>query len=175
MRHTISALVQNAPGVLSHVAGLFSSRGFNIDSLAVGETENPELSRMTIVARGDDAVLEQIRKQLGKLINVIKVYDFGGVDYVEREVALIKLHAPAGKKPELILLGEAFEAVVVDITREELMFEVTGPAAKIGAFIDTMKPYGLKEVVRTGRIAMARGPKMEGSPRERNEQGQRKG
>jgi acetolactate synthase-1/3 small subunit len=166
MRHTISAVVQNSPGVLSHVAGLFSSRGFNIDSLTVGETETPDFSRMTIVARGDDTTLEQIRKQLGKLINVVKIHDFGGVDYVERELALIKLHAPAHKKPEIILLSEAFEAKVVDITRQELMLEVTGPEAKIIACIDALRPYGIKEVVRTGRIAMARGPKMEGSTRE---------
>ena len=166
MRHTISVIVQNAPGVLSHVAGLFSSRGFNIDSLAVGETENPDFSRMTIVARGDDATLEQIRKQLGKLINVVKIHDFSSVDYVERELALLKLHAPPAKKPELIMLGEAFQAKVVDITRQELMFEVTGPEAKIAACIDTLRPYGIKEVVRTGRIAMARGPLMEGAPRE---------
>jgi acetolactate synthase-1/3 small subunit len=166
MRHVISALVRNRPGVLSHVAGLFSSRGFNIDSLTVGETEDPETSRMTIVARGDESVLEQIRKQLGKLINVVKVYDFSGVDYVDRDLGLIKVHAPSGKKPEIIMIGEAFEAKVVDITRDDLMFEVTGPEAKIKACIDTLRPYGLREVVRTGRIAMARGPKMEGTPRE---------
>ncbi|MHC4914271.1 MAG: acetolactate synthase small subunit [Planctomycetota bacterium] len=166
MRHVISALVQNRPGVLSHVAGLFSSRGFNIDSLTVGETEAAGVSRMTIVARGDEGVLEQIRKQLGKLINVVKVYDFSRVDYVERDLCLIKLHAPSGKKPEIILVGDAFQAKVVDITRNELMFEVTGPEAKINACIDTLRPYGLKEVVRTGRIAMARGPKMEGALRD---------
>ena len=166
MRHVISALVQNRPGVLSHVAGLFSSRGFNIDSLTVGETEQPGASRMTIVARGDENVLEQIRKQLGKLVNVVKIYDFSAVDYVDRDLCLIKIHAPSGKKPEIILIGEAFQAKVVDITRGELMFEVTGPEAKINACIDTLQPYGLKEVVRTGRIAMARGPKMEGVPRE---------
>jgi acetolactate synthase-1/3 small subunit len=152
--------------VLSHVAGLFSSRGFNIDSLTVGETEDVEVSRMTIVARGDESVLEQIRKQLGKLINVVKVYDFSRVDYVERDLCLVKLHAPSGKKPEIIMIGEAFQAKVVDITRGELMFEVTGPEAKINACIDTLRPYGLKEVVRTGRIAMARGPRMEGAPRD---------
>ncbi len=166
MRHVISALVQNRPGVLSHVAGLFSSRGFNIDSLTVGETENPGASRMTIVARGDENVLEQIRKQLGKLVNVVKVHDFSRVDYVERDLCLLKVHAPAGKKPEVIMLGEAFQGKVVDITRGEIMFEVTGPEAKINAFIDTLRPYGIKEVVRTGRIAMARGPKMEGSVRD---------
>jgi len=166
MRHTISAVVQNAPGVLSHVAGLFSSRGFNIDSLTVGETEADDFSRMTIVARGDETTLEQIRKQLGKLINVVKIHDFSSVDHVERELALIKVHAPPNKKPEIILLGEAFEAKVVDITRQELMLEVTGPEAKIVACIDTLRPYGVKEVVRTGRIAMARGPLMEGSPRD---------
>ena len=166
MRHVISALVRNRPGVLSHVAGLFSSRGFNIDSLTVGETEDPGASRMTIVARGDESVLEQIRKQLGKLINVVKVYDFSRVDYVDRDLCLVKVHAPGGKKPEIILVGDAFEAKVVDITRDELMFEVTGPEAKINACIATLRPYGLKEVVRTGRIAMARGPKMEGDERE---------
>jgi len=166
VRHVISALVQNRSGVLSHVAGLFSSRGFNIDSLTVGETEQAHVSRMTIVARGDEAVLEQIRKQLGKLINVVKLHDFSGVDYVERDLCLVKVHAPANKKPEIILLGEAFQSKVVDITRNELMLEVTGPEAKINACIDTLRPYGIKEVARTGRIAMARGPKMEGIPRD---------
>ncbi len=166
MRHVISALVQNRPGVLSHVAGLFSSRGFNIDSLTVGETESAGASRMTIVARGDESVLEQIRKQLGKLVNVVKVHDFSRVDYVERDLCLVKVHAPSGKKPEVIMLGEAFQGKVVDITRGEIMFEVTGPEAKINAFIDTLRPYGIKEVVRTGRIAMARGPKMEGTVRD---------
>ena len=166
MRHVISALVQNRPGVLSHVAGLFSSRGFNIDSLTVGETEATGVSRMTIVARGDESVLEQIRKQRAQLIKVVKVYDFSQVDYVERDLCLVKVHAPSGKKPEVILIGDAFEAKVVDITRGELTFEVTGPEAKINACVDTLRPYGLKEVVRTGRIAMARGPKMEGSLRD---------
>lgn len=157
MRHVISALVENKSGVLAHIAGLFSSRGFNIDSMAVGRTENPALSRMTIVVAGDDVILEQVRKQLGKVIDVIKVTDYQGRDTVQRELALVKVHTPAGKRQEIIGLVEVFQGKVVDITPSDMVVELSGPEAKVAAFIDMMQPFGLREVVRTGVVALARG------------------
>jgi len=157
MRHVISAIVENKPGVLAHIAGLFAGRGFNIDSLAVGETEDPMRSRMTVVARGDDAVLEQIRKQLGKIIDVIKVVDFSGADTVERDLMLIKVAASPDRRGEVFEIAEVFRGKVVDIGPKHLTLEVSGPEKKIEAFIDLVKPYGVKELVRTGRIALARG------------------
>ena len=157
MRHIISAVVENKPGVLAHIAGLFAGRGFNIDSLAVGETEDPTRSRMTVVARGDDAVLEQIRKQLGKIIDVIKVQDYSGLKVVERDLMLIKVSTRPEKRGEIFEIVEVFRGKVVDIGPRHLTLEVSGPEEKINAFIDLLKPYGIKEVVRTGRIALARG------------------
>ena len=157
MRHVISAIVENKPGVLAHIAGLFAGRGFNIDSLNVGETEDPARSRMTVVARGDDAVLEQIRKQLGKIIDVIKVVDFSGADTVERDLMLIKVAASPDRRGEVFEIAEVFRGKVVDIGPKHLTLEVSGPEKKIEAFIDLVKPYGVKELVRTGRIALARG------------------
>jgi acetolactate synthase-1/3 small subunit len=155
--HIISALVSNRPGVLARVAGLFSSRGYNIDSLAVGETENPDISRMTIAVHGDEAVLEQIRKQLSKLIDVIKVQDFLGREFVQRDLMLIKVSAAGAKRGEIFDLTKVFEGKVVDISASHVMLEVTGPEMKIDAFIELMKPYGIREVARTGRIAVLRG------------------
>ena len=157
MRHTISAIVENKPGVLAHIAGLFAGRGFNIDSLAVGETEDPARSRMTVVVRGDDAVLEQVRKQLGKIIDVIKVQDYSGEKVVERDLMLIKVSARPEKRGEIFEIVEVFRAKVVDIGPRHLTLEASGPEAKIEALIDLLKPYGIKEVVRTGRIALPRG------------------
>ncbi len=157
MRRLISCLVNNKPGVLARVAGLFSGRGFNIDSLAVGETEDPSRSRMTIVVHGDDAILEQIRKQLSKLIDVIKVSDFTDVDVIERDLLLVKLHTPPSKRPEVMQLAEIFRGKVVDVGSKHLTIELSGPENKIEAFLEVVRPYGLKEVSRTGRIAMARG------------------
>lgn len=157
MRHVISALVENKSGVLAHIAGLFSSRGFNIDSMAVGRTENPALSRMTIVVAGDDVILEQVRKQLGKVIDVIKVTDYQGRDTVQRELALVKVHTAAGKRQEIIGLVEVFQGKVVDITPSDMVIELSGPEAKVAAFIDMMQPFGVREVVRTGLVALARG------------------
>jgi len=157
MRHVISAIVENKPGVLAHIAGLFAGRGFNIDSLAVGETEDPTRSRMTVVARGDDAVLEQVRKQLGKIIDVIKVVDFSGTETVERDLMLIKVAANADRRGEIFEVVEVFRGKVVDIGPKHLTLEVSGPEKKIEAFVDLMKPYGIKELVRTGRVALARG------------------
>ncbi len=157
MRHIISAVVENRPGVLAHIAGLFAGRGFNIDSLAVGETEDPTRSRMTVVVRGDDSVLEQVRKQLGKIIDVIKVTDFSEVECVERDLSLIKVSARPEKRGEIFEIVEVFRGKVVDIGSKHLMLEISGPEKKVEAFVDLMKPYGIREVVRTGRIAMARG------------------
>jgi acetolactate synthase-1/3 small subunit len=157
MRHIISAIVENRPGVLAHIAGLFAGRGFNIDSLAVGETEDPNRSRMTIVSRGDDAILEQIRKQLGKIIDVIKVTDFSDAEFVERDLMMIKVVVRPEKRGEVFEVVEVFRGKVVDIGPKHLTIELSGPEKKVEAFVDLMKPYGIREVVRTGRIAIARG------------------
>jgi acetolactate synthase-1/3 small subunit len=156
MKHIISALVLNKPGVLAHVAGMFAARAFNIDSLAVGRTDDPQLSRMTIVVVGDDKVVEQVRKQLGKILSVVKVQDFIGNDMVARDLMLISVTASAEKRPEILSLIEMFNAKVVVIGTKFVMVEVCGPESKIEAFIDSCRPYGIKNVVRTGTVAMAR-------------------
>ena len=157
MRHVISALVQNEPGVLAHVAGMFAARGFNIDSLVVGRTEDPTISRMTIVVVGDDRVLEQVRKQLGKIVTVVKIRDYQQVDYIERDLMLIRVHVPPGKRSEVIELVDLFRGRVVDVARTSLMVELAGPEEKLEAFIDLVRPYGIRELARTGVIAMNRG------------------
>ena len=156
MRHVLSALVQNQPGVLAHVSGMLASRGFNIDSLAVGETEKPELSRMIFVVKGDAGVLDQVRKQLDKIISVVRVDDLSTQNYVERDLMLIKVEAPPEKRTEISLLVEMFRARVVDVSPDNLMVEISGQESKIEAFIDLMRAYGIVELVRTGRIAMVR-------------------
>ncbi len=156
MKHIISALVQNKPGVLAHVAGMFAARAFNIDSLAVGRTDDPSLSRMTIVVLGDDKVVEQVRKQLEKIVSVVKVKDFVGQNVVARDLMLISIAATPEKRPEILALIEMFNAKVVDIGSKFVMVEVAGPETKIEAFIDSCRPYGIKNVVRTGTVAMAR-------------------
>jgi len=156
-KHIISALVENRPGVLSHIAGLFASRGFNIDSLAVGETETPELSRITVVVRGDAGILEQVRKQLAKVIDVIRVTELSSVDHVERDLMLINVNAPAGKRSEILEVTEVFRGKIVDIGAKHVMIEISGPENKIEAFIELMRPYGIREMVRTGRVALMRG------------------
>ena len=161
-RHVISALVKNAPGLLAQVANLFAARGFNIDSLTVGETEQTKFSRMTITVRGDDAVVEAMKKGLTKFVNVIKVHDFTGVDHVERDLALVKLNTPAGARQEILELVQVFEGKVVDIGLKDIMVALVGPESKIDAFLLIVKPYGIKEMARTGRLAMARGSAMEG-------------
>lgn len=155
-KHIISALVANRPGVLAHMAGLFSARGFNIDSLAVGETEQPDFSRMTIVVAGDEAILEQVRKQIGKLIDVVKVQDFSETRCVERDLILVRVHAPVNKRSEIIELVDIFRARVVDVGRTELMIELAGDEEKVEAFLELLRPYGIRETARTGRIALAR-------------------
>ena len=156
MKHIISALVENKPGVLAHVAGMFAARGFNIDSLVVGRTEDPDLSRMTIVVIGDDRVVEQVRKQLAKIVPVVKVQDFVGQPVVARDLMLIVVSATPEQRPEILSLIEVFRAKVVDIGQKFIMIEVSGPEAKIEAFINVCKPYGIKNVARTGTIAMPR-------------------
>ncbi len=162
MRHVLSALVHNTPGVLAQVSGMLATRGFNIDSLAVGETEDPELSRMTFVVRGDDTVLEQVRKQLDKLISVVQVDDISSRDYVERDLMLIKVRASMQQRMEIGQLAEMFHSRVVDISREDIMVEISGQENKIEAFIDLMRPYGIVELARTGRIALVRGSRSQG-------------
>jgi acetolactate synthase-1/3 small subunit len=155
-KHIISALVANRPGVLAHMAGLFSARGFNIDSLAVGETEQADFSRMTIVVAGDESILEQVRKQIGKLIDVVKVQDFSETRCVERDLALVRVHAPTNKRSEILELVDIFRARVVDVGRTEIMIELAGDEEKVEAFLDLLRPYGIREMARTGRIALAR-------------------
>jgi acetolactate synthase-1/3 small subunit len=157
MRHVLSALVQNVPGVLSHIAGMLASRGYNIDSLAVGETEDPRLSRMTFVVVGDDTVLEQVRKQLGKIVTVVRVDDVSAQDHVERDLMLIKVASPPGRRSEIRELTDIFRGRIVDVAPEMLMIEIAGQERKIESFIELMRPFGIIEMARTGRIAMVRG------------------
>lgn len=161
MKHIISALVENKPGVLAHVAGMFAARAFNIDSLVVGRTEAPDLSRMTIVVVGDDRVVEQVRKQLAKVVPVVKVQDFFGQPVVARDLMLIAISAPPEKRPGILSLVEMFKGKVVDIGQKFVMVEISGPEAKIEAFINVCRPYGIKSVARTGTIAMPRQAKTE--------------
>ena len=156
MKHVISALVQNKPGVLAHVAGMFAARAFNIDSLAVGRTDDPNLSRMTIVVIGDRTVVEQVRKQLSKIVSVVKVQDFVGRDIVARDLMLINIHCNPEKRVEIQALVTMFEGKVVDIGPKNVMVEISGPDSKMEAFIDACKPYGVKSTARTGTIAMQR-------------------
>lgn len=157
MRHVLSALVQNVPGVLAHISGMLASRGYNIDSLAVGETENADLSRMTFVIVGDDAVLEQVRKQLEKIVTVVQVDDISSKEHVERDLMLIRVKAPSGgQRSEVLELTTIFRGRIVDVGPAEVMIEISGQERKIEAFIDCMRPFGITELVRTGRIAMVR-------------------
>ncbi len=159
MRHTLAVLVENKFGVLSRVAGLFSRRGYNIDSLAVGITEDPNISRMTIVVHGDDHVLEQVIKQLNKLIDVIRVIDLGAEESVERELALIKVNTDKENRAEIIQIVDIFRARIIDVAARTLTIEVTGTEGKIEAMENLLKPFGIKELVRTGKIALNRGSK----------------
>jgi len=159
MRHVISLLVENKVGVLSRITSLISGRGFNIDSLAVGETENPALSQMTIVVKGDDATVEQVRKQLGKIIDVIKVVDFSNEEFVERDLMLLKVYVPPGKRSEIIEIVEIFRGKIVDVGQKDLVIELAGIEEKLEAMIRLLRPYGIKELVRTGSIAIGRGVK----------------
>ena len=157
MRHVISALVMNEPGVLAGVANMFSARGFNIDSLVVGRTEDPALSRMTIVVIADENTIEQVRRQLAKLVPVVSINDFKGSAYIERDLALLTVGVSRENRNEVIDTVKLFRGKVVDVSRESVVVELAGTEEKIEAFIDLMKDYGIKELARTGVIAMARG------------------
>ena len=157
MRHVLSALVQNKPGVLSHISGMLASRGYNIDSLTVGETEDPHLSRMTFVVVGDADVLEQVRKQLEKIVTVVRVDDISAQDYVERDLLLIKVASAGGKRSDIRELVDIFRGRIVDVSSEMVMIEIAGKERKIESFIELMRPFGIIELVRSGRIAMVRG------------------
>ncbi len=159
MRHTLSVLLQNKPGVLSRVTGLFSGRGFNIESLSVAPTLEKEVSCLTLVTKGDEAIIEQITKQLHKLIDVIKVTDMSEHEYVEREMALIRVKAEASSRAEVLRVIDIFRGKVVDVSQKSYAVEVTGSPTKIKAIIDILRPIGIQEIVRTGAVAMTRAAK----------------
>lgn len=163
MRHTLAVLVENNPGVLARVAGLFSRRGFNIESLTVGRTESHDVSRMTIVVDGDDRLLEQVSKQLHKLIDVIRVRDITQEEYVDRDLVMVKVTAEPSQRVEIMQMAEVFRARVVDLGAKSITFECTGNEGKINAFEESLRPYGIKELVRTGKVAMMRGSKLPGA------------
>lgn len=165
-RHVLSALVMNQPGVLAHVSGMLASRGFNIDSLAVGETENPELSRITFVVVGDTRHLEQVRKQLEKLVTIVKVLDISREDFVERDLMLIKVNVAPEQRGEIRGLTSDFRGRVVDVGPEQMMIEISGQEKKVEAFIELMRPYGIVELARTGRIALVRNSRSRPDPAE---------
>jgi len=156
-QHTLSVLVENKPGVLTRVTSLFARRGFNIDSLAVGVTEDPTLSRITIVVGGEDTPIEQVTKQLHKLINVIKIQDLGESDMVDRELVLYKINAPAERRHEIIEIANVFRTKIVDVGKNTLTIEATGASDKLDAMEDLLRAYGIKELARTGKIALSRG------------------
>ena len=155
-KHILSLLVDNEPGVLTRITGLFSGRGFNIESLCVAETTEPNISRVTIVTSGDTFILEQIKKQLNKLINVVKVLDFQGTPFVQRELALIKVRAKPEHRAEILRMVDIFRSRVVDVGAEYYTMELTGDEDKIAAFLELLKPMGIKEIAKTGAIALAR-------------------
>ncbi len=159
MQHTISVLVVNQSGVLSRISGLFSGRGFNIESLNVAETNDPDISRMTIVTRGDDKKIEQITKQLNKLVDIIKVTDLTEEGFVDRELILVKMNAEPRVREEILRIVEIFRAKVVDVSSDTYTVEITGDEGKIKGFLEMLKPLGIKEIVRSGRIAISRGLK----------------
>ncbi len=170
MRHVISVLVDNEPGVLSRISGLFSGRGFNIESLNVAETTDPSISRMTLVTGGNEQIVEQIIKQLNKLVNVIKVYDLTGSDFVEREMILIRVNAETSSRAEVLRILEIFRGRVVDVAPKSYTLEITGDEKKIQAVIELLAPFGIIEIVRTGKVAIPRGRKDGSSPPKPREQ-----
>jgi acetolactate synthase I/III small subunit len=158
MRHVISATVQNVPGVLAHVSGMLASRGYNIDSLAVGETEDRGFSRMTFVLRGDDRVLDQVRRQLEKIVTIVRVDDISSHNYVERDLMLVKVKAaPGSARAQVKELADIFRGRIVDVAGDNVIVEISGTEKKIEGFIELVRPLGIIELVRTGRIAMVRG------------------
>ena len=160
MRHTISVLVNNHAGVLSRVSNLFSARGYNIDSLVVGITDDPKVSRMTIVVKGDDRIIDQVEKQLNKLIDVIKVIDLTNEDFIGRDLALIKVKAEANTRSQVMEIVQCFDAKIVDVALKSFIIEVTGKESKINAMVELLSNYGVVELVRTGEVAISRGKKV---------------
>jgi acetolactate synthase-1/3 small subunit len=156
MRHTISVLVENKFGVLTRVAGLFSGRGYNIDTLNVGPTQDPNTSRMTIVTRGDDATLEQIVKQLNKLVDILQVMDFRDGEYVDRELVLVKVGVDSKTRAEVMQITDIFRAKIVDVQPKSLTIEITGNESKVEKFIDLMKTFGVLDLTRSGKVALPR-------------------
>lgn len=156
MKHVLSAVVVNQPGVLAHISGMLASRAFNIESLAVGETENAEFSRITFVVSGDDRVLDQVRKQLEKIVTIVRVIDFSGREFVERDLMLIKIAAIGSSRGEVRELVDVFRGRIVDVSPGHVMIEISGQEKKLEAFIDLVRPFGILELVRTGRIALLR-------------------
>ncbi len=167
MKHTLSLIVYNQAGVLTRVAGLFSRRGYNIESIAVGVTEDPEVSRMTIVVDGDENIVEQIIKNVHKLIDVLKVSDISNENCVDRELALIKVTADADNRSQILQIVDIFRARIVDVNEQSVIVEVTGDEGKVDAIVALLRPYGIKEIARTGKIAMVRGPKPQKVPSRR--------
>jgi len=159
VKHTLAVLVENQPGVLSHVAGLFSRRGYNIESLVVGETEDKTVSRITLVVDGDEKVIEQVSKQLNKQVEVIKVNDITNEEIVERQLLLLKVHAEPETRQEIMQIVDIFRCRIVDIGRRSLIIEATGDEEKIMAIIKSLQAFGIQELVRTGKVAMVRGQK----------------
>jgi acetolactate synthase-1/3 small subunit len=161
-RHVISMLVKNVPGLLAQVANLFAARGYNIESLTVGETEDVDYSRMTITVRGEPEIIEALKQGLRRFVNVIKVLDFTTIAHIERDLSLVKIHTPAGARQEILELVQIFQGTVVDIGLKDLTVSLVGPELKIDTFLNIIRPYGIKEMARTGCLAMARGSAMEG-------------
>jgi acetolactate synthase-1/3 small subunit len=157
MKHVISILVENKSGVLAHISGLFSSRGFNIDSLAVGETQDASISRITIIVNGDDRIIEQVNKQLNKLIDVIKVRDLTNEEHIERELLLVKVAATASTRSQILQVVDIFKAKIVNVTPSYMIIEITGEEEKVGNILNLLKPYGIKDIARTGHIALSKG------------------
>lgn len=156
MKHTLSILVNNEFGVLSRISGLFSGRGFNIESLCVAETADPKVSRMTLVSSGEERIVEQIIKQLNKLVSVIKVHDLTGEEYLKRELLLVKVNVTPENRAEILSIVEIFRANVVDVGLKSYTIEMTGDETKVKSFAELVRPFGIKELVQTGRIAIAR-------------------
>lgn len=156
MRHTISVLVENKFGVLARIAGMFSGRGFNIDSLNVAPTHDPEISRITVVVHGDDTVLDQITKQLRKLVNVIEVSDFKKEQAVDRELAIVKIAADSTSRAEIIQICDIFRSKIVNVANDSVIIELTGDRGKLEAFLELIRPFGILELARTGKLAMRR-------------------
>jgi acetolactate synthase-1/3 small subunit len=167
MKHTLSVHVENKPGALTRITTMFARRGFNIDSLAVGPTERHDISRITLVVECDEGSLAQIQKQMHKLVNVLRITELRHDESLERELALIKVTAPPDRRPELMALGEVFKARVADLGRDAIVFEITGTPDQIDSFEELLRPHGLKELVRTGRVAVSRASASTTTPRRR--------